>query len=520
MADPFTGYSLLLRGILFGAVAAFLISQLIPLRRALHVLQLEGYKRVRFLDWCRHHRRRVLLGPPLPTKKPLVMTGRAWRVLGVALLLTAACVLIPTLGAHLLGGWPFDVVAWAGATVIAFLSTPRLVAAADWALAPVQATVNRRYANAARRKLADLHPIVIGVTGSFGKTSTKFAVAGLLEPRGAALATPGSYNTPMGVVRATNEYLRAEHRWFVVEMGAYGRGEIAELCELVRPRVGVLTAVGAAHLERFGSLEAIRATKYELIESLPPEGIAVMNSDDLVVRSQAEQTAHVEVVRYGLDPGGSPDLMAHDVRVSPQGTLFAVTDKRSGERISLTTKLLGAHSIGHVLAGIAVATHLGRSLADLSGAVARLRPVEHRLQLIEGSGEVTVIDDAFNSNPEGARVALEVLEAMPARRRVIVTPGIVELGHMQFEANRRFGRQAASVADSLIVVAEINREAICAGARDGDGSAEVVTVGSLAEAQSRLAALLRPGDAVLFENDLPDHYEGGAPLRSLARLRG
>jgi UDP-N-acetylmuramoyl-tripeptide--D-alanyl-D-alanine ligase len=139
--------------------------------------------------------------------------------------------------------------------------------------------------------------------------------------------------------------------------------------------------------------------------------------------------------------------------------------------------------------------------------VARLRPVEHRLQLVEGTGGVTVIDDAFNSNPEGAEVALEVLGAMPARRRVVVTPGIVELGDLQFEANRRLGQRAATVADALIVVADVNREAICAGAEDADGGVQLVTVSSLAEARSRLEDLLEPGDAVLFENDLPGHQE-------------
>jgi UDP-N-acetylmuramoyl-tripeptide--D-alanyl-D-alanine ligase len=159
-----------------------------------------------------------------------------------------------------------------------------------------------------------------------------------------------------------------------------------------------------------------------------------------------------------------------------------------------------------VLAGVAVALHTGRALESLKEAIAGLAPVEHRLQLIEGAGGVTVIDDAFNSNPDGAAAALEVLGSMPARRRVVVTPGIVELGELQATANEALGRNAAAVADVLIVVARLNRDALLAGAEGG--RARVVVVDSLDEATKELATVLGPGDAVLFENDLPDQYEG------------
>jgi UDP-N-acetylmuramoyl-tripeptide--D-alanyl-D-alanine ligase len=511
LADPFPVYSALLRTIVFGLVPAFGAWQVFRLRRALHPFQLEGYKRRRYLAWCRANRRRVILGPALSAKKPLAMTGRAWRLVVVATVLSIVVILGVTGGAHLAAGWPLDGATWVLVTVGAFWATPELIVAADWLLSPVQRAINSRYEMGARHRLRAVGPKVIGVTGSFGKTSTKFAVAGLVGPSGAVLATPASYNTPMGIVRAINENLTREHRWFVVEMGAHRPGDIAQLCELVHPRVGVLTAIGPAHLERFGSLEAIRETKYELIESLPADGLAVMNSDDAEVRALAAATRHVEVALFGTEPRWSPHVSAADVHVTPSGTQFTVVDRRTGQEVRLTTRLLGAHAIGHVLAGIAVATHYGKSLAGLAGAVARLAPVEHRLQLLEGTAGVTVIDDAFNSNPQGAEVALQVLEAMPARRRVIVTPGIIELGDLQFEANRRFGLSAAAVADALIVVAEVNREAILAGARDAavgsSRAADVVAVPTLAEAQKRLADFLRPGDAVLFENDLPDHHE-------------
>jgi UDP-N-acetylmuramoyl-tripeptide--D-alanyl-D-alanine ligase len=475
------------------------------LRNALHIFQLEGYKRQRFLSWWAANRRRGLAPRRGESKKPLVMTGRASRIFAVAAAVAVgATAVVPAI--IWWAGTPLGSLAamlLSGALVI--LLAPRVIVAADALLAPVQRAINSRYLEAARSKLSDVAPTVIGVTGSFGKTSTKFAIERLIAPAGQVLATPGSFNTPLGVCRTINERLAPQHRYFVVEMGAYGEGEIAELSDFVQPVIGVLTAIGPAHLERFGSMEAIQRAKYELVRALPSDGVAVLNVDDPAVRALAAATRHVPIVRYGLDAAGDPDVSARNVTITQSGTALAIIGSH-GEVLEVTTRLLGRHSVGHILAGVAVAEALGRPLAELRTSIEGLQPVEHRLQLIEGAGGVTVIDDAYNSNPEGADAALEVLAAMPAERRVVVTPGMVELGDLQVEANRRLGARAAEVADALVVVARINREAIVEGAGQG-GGAQVIVVDTLAEATKRLPALLRAGDAVLFENDLPDHYE-------------
>jgi UDP-N-acetylmuramoyl-tripeptide--D-alanyl-D-alanine ligase len=503
--DPFMYYSAILRTIIYGVIPAFGVLQFFRLRRALHVFQLEGYKRSRFLEWCRTHRDRALFMKPATVKKPLVMTGRAWRILVTATLLSVLGVFGAMMTAHLAGGWPYDLLTWVLATIAVFFLTPYVLVTADAVMAPIQSLINRRFLQAASSKLDQIGPTVIGVTGSFGKTSTKFAIQTLVGSAGEVLATPGSYNTPLGVCRTINEQLAPNHRYFVVEMGAYGPGEIAEICHFVHPRIGVLTAIGPAHLERFGSIDAIRRAKYEIVQTLPDDGVAVMNVDDPVVRDLADATERVRVVRYGLDPAGRPDVTARDVAVSGYGTSMTIVV--NGDPVEVSTKLLGRHSIGHVLAGVAVAMSLGRHLAEMPEAIAQLEPVEHRLQIIRGSGGIIVIDDAYNSNPEGAAAALEVLEAMPAERRVVVTPGMIELGPLQAEANESFGSHAARVADTIVVVARVNRDAIVAGAQAA-GGAEVVTVDSLDEATKELKRLLRPGDVVLFENDLPDQYEG------------
>lgn len=504
--DPFFGYSFVLRTILFGLIPAFALWQLVRLRRALHVFQLEGYKRNRYLAWCRGNPRRALFLAAAPAKKPLVMTGRARRVLVVAEVLSVLGVLLPPAAAHLSAGAPWDIATWVIATVVMAVGAPAVLVAADWLLAPVQGAINRRFGASARRRLADVAPVVVGVTGSYGKTSTKFAIERLIGPPGSALATPGSFNTPLGVCRTINESLRPQHRFFVVEMGAYGEGEIAELCRFTGPLIGVLTSIGPAHLERFGSMEAIRRAKYEVVESLPPDGMAVMNVDDPEVRALADATERVGVVRYGLDGSARPDVTAHGVEVTGRGTVFTVI--AGDEELRTETRLLGAHALGHILAAAAVALVAGRSLEELDGPIRSLQAVEHRLQLIDGAGGVKVIDDAYNSNPQGAAAALEVLRAMPGARKLVVTPGIVELGSLQREANERFGEQAARVADVLLVVASLNRDAILSGARRVDGTTNLIAVDSLSEATEELGRLLGPGDVVLFENDLPDQLEG------------
>lgn len=505
-ADPFVYYSVILRTIVYVIVPAFAVLQYFRLRRGLHVFQLEGYKRKRFLEWCRDHPDRRLFLRAAPAKKPLVMTGRAWRILVTGVLASVLGVLVPAGIVHIAWGTPWDLITVGTCFALLFFGLPRVLVASDVVLAPLQSAINGRYLKKARKRLKELAPLVIGVTGSFGKTSTKFAIEGLVARRGQVLATPGSFNTPLGVCRTVNEKLEASHGFFIVEMGAYGVGEIEELCRFVDQKVGVLTAIGPAHLERFGSMDAIRRAKYEIIATLPSDGTAVMNTDDPEVRKLADDTGGVRVIRYGLDPAGNPDVTARDVEVTSQGT--ALTVLAGGQEIAVLTKLLGRHALGHILAGVAVATAVGRPLEELAPRIKALEPVEHRLQVIQGAGGVTVIDDAYNSNPEGAAAALEVLEQMPARKKLVVTPGIVELGPLQEEENSTFGRRAASVADVVIFVARLNRAALLAGAEAAAAGAEVIAVDSLEQATKRLGELLQPGDVVLFENDLPDQYEG------------
>jgi UDP-N-acetylmuramoyl-tripeptide--D-alanyl-D-alanine ligase len=444
--------------------------------------------------------------------KPLVWTGRAKRLFAAGL---APAVLAVAAAAV---GWAVgsEALAEAGlaAAAATVLAAPWLLPAANRALAPVQTAINRRYVRRAERRLRDWAPLTVGITGSYGKTTTKFCVAAVLGLDRPTLATPESYNSHLGVVRTINEHLTAEHRAFVVEMGMYRAGDIRELCDLVHPTVGLITAIGPVHLERLGSIEAIAAAKGEMAEAMPPDGRFVTNGDDARCREQAERSA-APVTLYGID---SPDaaVRATDIAIADGRTSFTLV--LPGERHEVSAGLLGRHNVLNLLAAAAVGHVVGLSGAQIARGLATVEPPEHRLQPIHNRrAGIVVIDDAYNANPAGAAAALEVLRDHPATRRILVTPGMVELGDLEEELNREFGRQAAAVCDLVILVGPARTRPIREGlAESGFDDGAVIVARDMKDAAARIATVSRSGDAILFENDLPDTYAEPVPEQAAA----
>ena len=352
---------------------------------------------------------------------------------------------------------------------------------------------------------------MIGITGSFGKTTTKACVAEVAELRGPAYATPASFNTYLGVVRAINEGLTTRHGTFIAEMGAYRRGDVAELCELVHPTVGILTAIGPAHLERFGSLDEIEKAKGELAEALPADGTFVTSADDERCLRAAQRT-DARVVLFSTAGAKDAELTAHDIEMA-EGTTRFMLRGRGGEEVVVRSKLLGRHNVANLLAAAAAGTSLGMSLDAIGRALARVTPPAHRLApILNRQAGIVVIDDAYNSNPVGAAAALEVLASHQAERRLLVTPGMVELGEREDEEKQRFGQHAAEVCDLVVLVGEERSRPIRAGLDAASFPGDRIhVVANASEAEALLARTTRRGDVVLFENDLPDLYaEGGA----------
>jgi UDP-N-acetylmuramoyl-tripeptide--D-alanyl-D-alanine ligase len=446
--------------------------------------------------------------------KPLVFTARARRLFGAALAEPALVLVLAAVA--VLAGAPVWLAPAIGTVtaLLAIAAAPELLFLADRLVKPVQALDNRRFVQRAVRKLEEVSPLVIGITGSFGKTTTKACVAEVAELRGPAYATPASYNTYLGVVRAINEGLTSRHRTFIAEMGAYRLGDVAELCELVHPKIGVLTAIGPAHLERFGSLDEIEKAKGELAEALPADGVFVTTADDERCLRAAERT-QARVVLFSTAGTPGAELTAADIQMAEGTTRFTLRRHHASseaEEVVARTRLLGRHNVANLLAAAAVGTSLELPLEAIGRALARVSPPAHRLSpILNRQAGIVVIDDAYNSNPVGAAAALEVLASHQAERRLLVTPGMVELGEREDEENERFGTQAAAVCDLVVLVGEERSKPILAGLSAASFPAsQIHVVANASEAEALLAKTTRRGDVVLFENDLPDLYaEGG-----------
>lgn len=428
-------------------------------------------------------------------KTPLVYTMRVKRLFATNIILFA---LVATLAVLFTGKW-------AMATIGASLVLSNLIMLlANLVNTPIEKAINRHYYNDAKHIIeSNKGLIVIGVTGSFGKTSTKNYLAGVLAEKYNVLVTPGNFNTLLGVIRTIREHLRPYHQVFIVEMGAKQKNDIKEICDLVHPTIGIVTAVGEMHLETFKTIENIQDTKFELINSLPAGGLGVINNDSPCISSYSGITSPCRLIRYAVEADG--DYKATDVKYGANGVSFTLN---GGEQFC--SRLLGVGNLLNILAATAVADHLGVPVNKQKNAIARLQPVEHRLSMKVSNG-ITVLDDAYNSNPQGARMALGVLKGFAVdegNKRIVITPGFVEMGTRQAEANRELGRTIALSCDYAIVVNTTNREAIKSGIdEEGMPQGSYFLADSLNHAHAHLAQILRAGDVVLYENDLPDNFK-------------
>jgi UDP-N-acetylmuramoyl-tripeptide--D-alanyl-D-alanine ligase len=449
-------------------------------------------------------------------KKKFRATARAKRLLGAsfavaALLALVALLLISALGLE----GEFRFIAAAALGFALWLISPALLPVGNLLMTPVEAFFRQRFVLSARRVLAEVNPVVIGITGSYGKTSTKTYLAHILNGRYRAYPTPKSYNTMMGVCIAINNDLANDRSidYFIAEMGAYIPGEIERLCDLTHPTISIVVEVGPQHLERFGSLENIAKAKYEIIKNLPPDGVGVFNWDNPYVREMYERgypQIRIAVSRE-LDPANLPPnpprFVASEVSETLGGLRFTVTDTQTGERAAFETPLLGLHNVTNILLSTAVAVHEGMSLNEVAFRVRGLKPAESRLVRETTPGGITIINDAYSANPVGIVHALRVLSMHTGGRRLLITPGMVELGPMMESENRKLGEIAAGHATDIILVGAKQANPIKAGALSAGFPAErLQVVDTLSEAVAWYQRNLQAGDTVLFMNDLPDTY--------------
>ncbi len=492
-----------------------------------HMLQLNSYRPERYKKWCTENDKRLvnlprmlpflcvvllwlygrvenwliyaiaagvlwltaLLNLPKKAKKPLVITPRVWRLFVTQLVLCALLVCVGLFlgvqrGVALVGVGSMVIWLWTGVANVLNI--------------PLEKHIANGYVEDARRLLTQVPNLtVIGVTGSYGKTSVKNFLAAMLSAKYNVLMTPGSYNTTMGVVRTIRELLRPSHQVFIAEMGAKNPGDIREICELVHPTYGVLTSIGEQHLETFGTVDNIIATKFELADAIPADGAVFLNWDNPYIRTRA---VAAPTVTYST--AVQADYRAGDITVDSHGCQFTLTAP-DGESCRYTTRLLGVHNIQNLAGCMAVAHKLGVSLKEMVYPVRMLKPVEHRLQLLPNG----YIDDAYNSNPAGFRSALDTLACFDGQR-VLVTPGMVELGERQDALNRELGEYAATRCDYAVLVGEKQapplKEGLLAGGFD---EARLFVAPTLQDGLAWVNCLPQEGQRiVLLENDLPDNF--------------
>lgn len=371
---------------------------------------------------------------------------------------------------------------------------------------PVEKIVFNHYKRKAINKLKKQTNLeVIGITGSYGKTSSKNIINEILNVKYNPIATPQNFNTQYGLIITINNYINKFHDLFIAEMGAFKMGRIKLLCNLVKPKYGIITSIGETHLETFGSKENIQKGKFELIESLPIDGLAILNMDD-EYQVNYKLKNKCSITWIAID-NQKADIVANNISMDENGMKFNVHFKKENINYKFHTKLLGKANIYNILAGIAIAYHKGMSLEEIYLGIKRIKPVEHRLELKKNKENI-IIDDAYNSNPVGSKMALEVLSLMKGTK-IVVTPGMIELGEKQYELNKKFGEYIKEVADYVILVGKNQTKPILDGLNQKKYPKEkIFIINDVREAFTIIDRInTKEKKYILLENDLPDIFK-------------
>ncbi len=397
----------------------------------------------------------------------------------------------------------FEVVLLVFGWLITAILIPFFILVAGNITKPVELNIQNGFKKQARIKLASMpHLKVIAITGSYGKTSIKFMIKDLLKERYSVCFTPGSFNTPMGICKVINNDLQAHHQVLILEMGARYAGNIQELCDIAQPDVSIVSNVGLAHLETFGSQEIIAKEKGTIVDNLDAGGVCVLNADDPKVINMGKERSEISRILVGLDTG---DIRATNITYDTNGTYFDVLFENETQKFR--TKLLGAHNVQNLLLAIGVAQYFGIRRKTMVIAAQTIEPVKHRLELKQ-VGDFFVIDDAFNSNPIGAKNAVEILSQFKNRKRFIITPGMIELGKIEEEENYKFGQAIGEAdLDYVILVGNERTKPIRDGVENSSRkTSNIYVVDSLFAANDIVKENAEAGDVVLYENDLPDLF--------------
>lgn len=462
-----------------------MMQKLFPYKLQLQILQQGEYRVINFLKWIFAN----FFKRKLEDKKKLVFSAKAKAILALSLFVNVLIILILTFLFGLVG-FVFGLIL--SSQTYIFLTVSVLV------LKPFQAIIRAWIKRKSINKLSGFRDLtVIGITGSYGKTSVKEFLYSILKSQYQVLKTPESYNTVLGIAKVIDLELDDSYQFFVCEMAAYRRGEIKELAAMLRPKYAILTGINEQHLEMFGSIENTIQAKFELVKAIPEDGFAVINGDSNLVKENFQKYKKNFVI-YGL---GDFSFSAKNSKISEEGTVFdLVLDSKV---YPCKTVLIGRSQIENIVAAAAMAFKLGVKPAKITEAIGNLSPVPHRLEF-KNRENMLVIDDAYNSNVTGFKEALHLLENFKDREKVIVTPGIVDLGGKTLEIHQKLGVLAEKTCDAVILVGKSDRtRGLALGVTN---QKKLHWINSINDLATVLKSLNFKTPVVLLENDLPDNY--------------
>ena len=443
------------------------------------------------------------------TKKPLVFTARVKRIIFTMVMLNALYFIV-VISKILYWNSPYFETCAIIVNLFLNINSYIFVFLGNFINKPVEKAVKNWYINDARKLLKENKELmVIGITGSYGKTSVKNILASILSQKYSVLMTPESYNTPMGVVKTIRESLKTYDEIFIAEMGAYREGEIKEICDIVDPDLSVITSIGEQHLDTFKTKENIIKTKGEIFQNTVANGTAFVNLYDENIRS-IKIRDDIEKIYFGKSEDEFLDknsyCYAEKFEVTGEGTKVTINSVKYGV-FDVKTRFLGRHNIENIVLCVAIGIRLGLSPNQINKGLMDIEPVEHRLSYKKNPAGYTIIDDAFNSNPVGSRNALEVLKLMEGNKKIVMTPGMIGLGEKEEEYNEKFGEYMIGICDYVILVGDKQTKAIQKGLKNvmfpEDG---IKVVKNTSEAFSLINKIIDKDDVILIENDLPDIF--------------
>lgn len=480
------------------------------LKYQLYLLQLENYQ---LSGYWRAGWRSVWRKPPAAWRKKLVWTLKMKAVVALAVLLgvlaavagfwLSGFLILPSLGLKILFLLVWLCVLFRFFFVVFLTLAVILLWPADWFL-------KRRLVGKAKKKIAASSNLkIIAIAGSYGKTTMKEMLAAVLGEKFRVLKTPENVNTPVGIARLILSQLKNDTEIFIVEMGAYGRGDIKALCRLTPPAIGILTGINESHLARFGSLKNTMAAKFEIIDALKPGGLAVLNADsELVVKNYQNHLKNQKTFFYTASrhPLALYQISRQEFRTETGGSVFELVNQK-GWPEKFKTDFLGEYIAGDIMACFIIGRELGLTVDQIKVGAALCRPIEHRLKHFILPRGAIMIDDSYNGNPAGVEEAIKVLSRFQNRRKIYLTPGLVEIGSQMRPVHEKIGEILSGAADLVILIKNSVTPFIAAGLTKNNFSKDkIIWLKKMNEASDWLAKNLSPRDIILFQNDWPENY--------------